>query len=135
MWGIKFWITLNDSFAPWGLPGRLIIRQLPSVPEIPRLSDDIGEILYVSRRISSESPIDFRSKIFSVASGVTSSFPKPVPPVVSIKFVNSDQLMRVNGIKFPNDVSNTQFYKQAGNSVTIQLIKKIADKIHGTFLI
>lgn len=40
-----------------------------------------------------------------------------------------------NGIKFPNDVSNTQFYKQAGNSVTIQLIKKIADKIHGTFLI
>ena len=34
-----------------------------------------------------------------------------------------------NKIKFPQDVPNTQLYKQAGNSVTIPLIESIAKKI------
>ena len=34
-----------------------------------------------------------------------------------------------NGVKFPKEVPNTQLYKQAGNSVTIPLIEKIAIKI------
>ena len=32
-------------------------------------------------------------------------------------------------IKFPKDVANTQLYKQAGNSVTVDLIEKIAKLI------
>ena len=31
--------------------------------------------------------------------------------------------------KFPEDVSNTQLYKQAGNSVTVAMIREIASKI------
>ena len=32
-------------------------------------------------------------------------------------------------IKFPKDVPNTQLYKQAGNSVTVELIERIAELI------
>ena len=32
--------------------------------------------------------------------------------------------------KFPNDVPNSQLYKQAGNSVTIAMIKKVAELIY-----
>jgi len=32
--------------------------------------------------------------------------------------------------KFPDDVPNTQLYKQAGNSVTVKMIKKIAEIIY-----
>ena len=32
--------------------------------------------------------------------------------------------------KFPKDVPNSQLYKQAGNSVTIAMIKKVAEVIY-----
>ena len=34
-----------------------------------------------------------------------------------------------NKIKLPKDVARTQLYKQAGNSVTVSLVKKIAKSI------
>ena len=33
--------------------------------------------------------------------------------------------------KLPDDVPNTQLYKQAGNSVTVAMIERFAEIIHG----
>ncbi|MDC0543591.1 DNA (cytosine-5-)-methyltransferase [Alphaproteobacteria bacterium] len=35
-----------------------------------------------------------------------------------------------NDFKFPDDVPNSQLYKQAGNSVTVEMIKKVAEVIY-----
>ena len=39
------------------------------------------------------------------------------------------RLQGFKNIKFPKDVARSQLYKQAGNSVTVDLIEKIALKI------
>jgi hypothetical protein len=73
----------SELSAPAGLPGKLTISEAPSVPQTPRPSAANGVCFAPSARISSANPGTSLSHTESVASGVTSRGPSPVPPVVT----------------------------------------------------
>ena len=67
------------------LPGRLTMSELPRMPAICRDRIAVGTKLSDTARISSPKPSRILSQIDSVASGVTSRFAGPVPPVVTTR--------------------------------------------------
>ncbi len=70
----------------FGLPGKLTIRVRLRVPAIPRERNQCsGTCSREARRIASAKPGASRSITSRVASGVTSSGERPVPPVVAIR--------------------------------------------------
>ena len=77
-------MTGNSSPIALGLPGKLTISVRPAIPDTPRDRIPIGVCLSASARIASANPGASRSITALVASGVTSSWVKPVPPVVKI---------------------------------------------------
>src|SRR5690348_14114006 len=78
-------IASNDSTAPRGLPGKLMIRHSPRIPQIARESAALRVFCRPVCRINSANPGIWRVTIVDVASGVTSRGPSPVPPVVSTR--------------------------------------------------
>lgn len=82
-------MTSKHSSTPFGEPGRLIISVVPRMPQTPRESIANGCNVAVSRRIVSDNPGASRSITASVASGVLSRGPKPVPPVVIRRLIFS----------------------------------------------
>ena len=81
---------LQGLTAPFGLPGRFTMIAAPRVPQTARLNGDIGVRFNPSLRITSGIPGISRSQMASVASGVTSRFATPVPPVVTTSVARSD---------------------------------------------
>src|SRR5579862_2551339 len=75
----------SDSTAPDGLPGRFRIRASPRTPHTARLKAANFVDFEPSARIRSAIPSSRRSQTARVASGVTSRFAIPVPPVVTTK--------------------------------------------------
>src|SRR5215471_246003 len=73
----------SDSTAPFGLPGRLRMRDWPRTPHTARLGTANFVDLAPSARIRSAMPSSSRSQTARVASGVTSRLAIPVPPVVT----------------------------------------------------
>jgi len=73
------------SVAPFGLPGRLIMRVCLRMPATAREMMALAVFLRLSMRITSPKPGSSRSTTRSVASGVTSRGETPVPPVVRIR--------------------------------------------------
>src|ERR1700674_3807571 len=74
----------RDSTAPLGLPGRftMIVRARTAVTARDKTA--VGVFSIPLRRISSETPGMRRSAMATVASGVLSRGPMPVPPVVKM---------------------------------------------------
>ncbi len=84
-WGRAGRMTLKFSLTPFGLPGRLTIRQEPRTPTIALEIMAWGVFFRLSARIASANPGTSFSMTSSVASGVTSLGLRPVPPVVRIR--------------------------------------------------
>src|SRR5690606_109819 len=82
-WGSTGRRASRFSRAPLGEPGKLTTRLSPTVPAVPRDKAAIGVDSSPRAIISCTSPGARRSRMRSVASGVTSRGPKPVPPVVA----------------------------------------------------
>ncbi len=82
-WGIRCSTASSECTAAAGLPGRLMMRLSPRVPETARLIEANGVSFNPWLRISSPNPSRTRSHIERVASGVTSRGVIPVPPVVT----------------------------------------------------
>ena len=75
----------RHSEAAFLLPGRLIIRVFPLRPAAALESIPIGVIFMLSALMASGIPRTSRSTTWRVASGVTSLWEKPVPPVVATR--------------------------------------------------
>jgi hypothetical protein len=82
-------IAARLSVAPFGLPGRSTISVRPRTPQTPRDRSASGVIARPAARIASASPGACRSTTSSVASGVTSRGPNPVPPVIATSATRS----------------------------------------------
>src|SRR6185369_3795947 len=82
-------MTAKLSFTAFGDPGRLTISVPERTPQTPREIIAIGVTFNDSARIASAIPGASRSIISWVASGVLSRGPRPVPPVVMIRFTSS----------------------------------------------
>jgi len=77
--------TERFSFAPLGLPGRLMIRDRPRMPATAREIMACGVTFMLEALMASAIPGISLSRTFSVASGVRSRGLTPVPPVVKIR--------------------------------------------------
>lgn len=73
------------SFTALGFPGKFTIIVLPFIPIIPLERQAVGTILIASWIMNWVSDSAFLSKIWVVASGVTSLSANPVPPDVRIR--------------------------------------------------
>ena len=76
-------IAARPSSAPRLLPGRFTIKVSLFIPAIPRESHAYGLLSAPRERMASARPGASRSITRSVASGVRSRGPMPVPPTVS----------------------------------------------------
>ena len=94
-------ITSKHSSTPFGLPGKLTIRQPDLIPAVVLLKIANGVRARVFILIASPIPGISISKIFFVASGVTSRGPSPVPPEVRIMSTSppSDQSINFSEIR------------------------------------
>ena len=75
----------KHSLIDFGLPGKLIIKLLPLRPAVCLDKIAVGTNFKDSVLISSPKPGIILSQTASVASGVTSRFAGPVPPVVTTR--------------------------------------------------
>ena len=78
-------ITDKFSTAPFGLPGKLITKELPIVPHTALDTIALLVILKLSARIASSKPGSLFSSNGSVTSGAISRGEIPVEPLVIIK--------------------------------------------------
>ena len=78
---------MNDKFstAPFGLPGRFIIREFFLVPHTALETIELTVILKLSARITSSNPDSLFSITSIVTSGAISLGEIPVEPLVIIK--------------------------------------------------
>src|SRR5215469_6587512 len=86
----------SDSTAPFGLPGRLRIRDWPRTPQTARLRTANFVDFEPSARIRSVMPSSSRSQTARVASGVTSRLAIPVPPVVTTNRTSTLKRTRIS---------------------------------------
>src|SRR5262249_38572080 len=84
-YGIAGKTAIKQSRIALGLPGRLTISDFPRIPATCRDRIAVGTTFSETARICSPKPSSIFSQTASVASGVTSRFAGPVPPVVTIR--------------------------------------------------
>jgi hypothetical protein len=85
----------KDSRTDFGLPGKLMINDLPRIPLTPLDNIPLGVIIRLFIRNASEMPGVCRSITSIVASGVTSRGENPVPPRGNDK-IKADHIAHVD---------------------------------------
>jgi hypothetical protein len=82
-------MAFSDSVTPFTLPGRFNISVLCRIPDRARDNAASGVDFLPSLRMSSGKPGISLSMMATVASGVTSRGPNPVPPTVKARSMSS----------------------------------------------